>query len=79
MKKLIDEDYAYEQYRQRKLDEELVIGSALKDCDKIQKFAHTDPAPHLPFEEDKEFVHAGIALVCVGVVIALLAVLWGYS
>ena len=68
MKPLMDEDYAYEQYRQRKLDEELIIGSDLKTCDKIQRYAHHDPAPALPFEEDKEHLPrwtTAVALVCI--------------
>lgn len=50
-----DEDYEYGKWRQRRLDEidqELVIGSGLKDCDKVQRFANHDPAPHLPFSEE---------------------------
>lgn len=65
-----DEDMGYEMQRQEKLDAKCIIGSDLKDCDKIQKSVHRDPAPQLPFQED-EFkwdvvdVRIGWALVVV--------------
>ena len=58
MKPLMDEDYAYEQARQRRIDEEFQVkkspnfGKSLMHADWVQRYAHHDPAPQLPFEED---------------------------
>ena len=54
-----DEDYGYEQYRQKLIDSDqwhkpTIIGSGLKDADKIQRFVHHDPRPDLNFDEDLE-------------------------
>ena len=58
-----DEDYDYEQWRQAKIDalteaewlkrkhEATVIGSALKDSEKVQKYRTTDPWPNVPFSD----------------------------
>ena len=70
MKPLMDEDYAYEQERQRRLDAmteaelnslgiirkrpPVIIGSALPKEQWIQHYAHRDPAPKLYFQEDIE-------------------------
>lgn len=70
-----DEDYGYEQERQRKLDAKVVIGSDLKDCDKIQKSVHVDPRPDLPFADDvpydkvDEYIGYGLAILAVLILI----------
>jgi hypothetical protein len=58
-----DEDQAFEQWRQAKIDalteeefrhlgiSQTVIGSALKDSEKVQKFATRDPWPEIKFSD----------------------------
>lgn len=83
-----DEDMGYEMQRQARIDAQaeadlkhlgVVIGRDLKDCDKVQKFAHRDPAPELPFQEDLETLPSwwvGVLSIVAG--LAILAVtLWG--
>lgn len=86
-----DEDYGYELERQRRIDAQTeadlsylgvgqkpVIGSDLKDCDKVQRSVHKDPAPHLPFEEDQfqwsqtdKYLAIGMVAVVIGLLIML--------
>ncbi len=54
-----DEDYEYEQYHQKLIDSDqwhkpTIIGSGLKDADKIQRFAHHDHRPDLNFDHEIE-------------------------
>jgi len=86
-----DEDYEYEKYRQQQLDElgpekwkmmkdtSNLIGRALRDAEKVQKYARHDPAPELPFEEDmdKPDYLLGFWLTIVGLVLIGLAVMYG--
>lgn len=51
-----DEDFAYEQWRQRQIDNDrltprpyLIIGGALPQGERIQKSVRTDPHPEVPF------------------------------
>lgn len=48
-----DEDYAYETYRQKRLDDALIIGRALTNAEKMPKFEHADKWKDIPFEEDR--------------------------
>ena len=45
-----------------------IIGSALKDCDKVQRSVHKDPRPDLQFDEptfsSRDILWAFITLVC---------------
>ena len=82
-----DEDFGYEQQRQRRIDEmppdewRARIGSGLRTCDKVQRFAHHDPAPQIPFQEDLEPRPDPLAACCWAVIaIGLIAcgyALWG--
>lgn len=53
------------------------IGSALKDCDKIQKSVHRDPNPGIPFADTQcPLPTTGETIVAVAVAVVFILLIW---
>lgn len=77
-----DEDYAYGQWKQKQIDDGVLIGRLLADKDKIQRFANKDPHRHIPFVEPEAPTDGLMALyvVCTLLVAGYFAyIVWGVS
>ena len=71
-----DEDYAYGQWKQKQIDRRTVIGSALKDADKVVKFHRTDPNPAVPFVDVEDPFHEADGLLALWAVCVVLVVIY---
>jgi hypothetical protein len=80
-----DEDYGYDQERQRRIDamtdeefrhlgivKKARFGGALKKADWIQRSVHHDPRPDLPFREDMICIDEWIAYGLIAVAVGLI-------
>jgi hypothetical protein len=68
-----DEDTAYGEWRQRKLDEKFMqdslneprFGGALKKADWIQRSVNHDPHPEVPFADELLYIDKRVVWACV--------------
>ncbi len=56
-----------------------IIGSALKDCDKIQRSVRKDPHPEIIFQEDSLFSDRDILWAVITIVCLIIVVLTGIA